>query len=641
MKKIVLSLIVTLVSFFGFVPPASATEGASGSEVVDGVDTGVTWGAVDGVQSPIEWKANPNTRQNGVQDIKISPTTGEVYFGGFFINAIDNPAGDYIIKYDPETGVFSTLGSDGSGGGALKAGDSNSGAPISGIWSMVFDSSGVLYVTGDFKIGESIYDVAKWDGTSWSAVGPDNTFESIGAGTAYKGRSIAVDSQDNIYVAGAFFNIGEDPLADGIVKWDGTSWSAIGGEAAVDIGCEGNGNWCLVAVAIGKDDAVYVGSNGMANLFGIPEADNIAKWNGTAWVALGSDGEGDGNLSGYALRIAVDTSGAVDIVYVSYNDSTLRDGSPVGHFIKWDGDAWSKAGPTQIVEDAVRAITVTSGGGVLIGGWFEEIVGNTIAKKLAYFDVDGNETYALGIDGEVPIFDSNQFVGGGDGVQALAIDADGRIYAGGTFENANSDPFADFISISSVTNLRPIGVSFSGGNRTRSSAFTWVGAQSISCPAPNPWVKEQLGFASNVKPVLVSAENTIGKTITQSSYDALRSSGVVFDTDSKKVSTATETLPIYGCKDKLLSGKVNQPIQFIAGGYTLQSDAHGFINTSDLKWHDTNGVTLYTNTAAFMHTIKFTQTGKYVVVLTEQPDTSRGLIPTYGVRSIRFVININ
>jgi len=171
--------------------------------------------------------------------------------------------------------------------------------------------------------------------------------------------------------------------------------------------------------------------------------------------------------------------------------------------------------------------------------------------------------------------------------------------------------------------------------------FPWVGAQSITCPSPNPWVNEKLGFASNAKPVLVSAENTIGKTITQGSYDALKSSGVVFDTVSTKVSTATETLPIYGCKDKLLSGKVNQPIQFIAGGYTLQSDAHGYINTADLKWHDTNGVTLYTNTAAFMHTINFTNPGKYVVVLTEQPDTSTGLIPTYGVRSIRFVININ
>jgi hypothetical protein len=180
------------------------------------------------------------------------------------------------------------------------------------------------------------------------------------------------------------------------------------------------------------------------------------------------------------------------------------------------------------------------------------------------------------------------------------------------------------------------------GETSSSLIFPWVGAQSVECPAPNPWVKEKLGFATNANPVLVSAENTVGKTITQDSYDALKSSGVVFDTVSNKVSTATETLPIYGCKDKLLTGKVNQPIQFIAGGYTLQSEAHGYIyNTAQLKWHDTNGVTLYTNTAAFMHTIKFTQTGKYVVVLTEQPDTSRGLIPTYGVRSVRFVINVN
>ena len=181
----------------------------------------------------------------------------------------------------------------------------------------------------------------------------------------------------------------------------------------------------------------------------------------------------------------------------------------------------------------------------------------------------------------------------------------------------------------------------SGPGAAGAAGFPWVGDQNITCPNPNPWVNENLGFATNAKPVLVSAENTVGKTITQSSYDSLKSSSVVFDTVSKKVSTATETLPIYGCKDKLLSGRVNQPIQFIAGGYTLQSDAHGYINTSDLKWHDTNGVTLYTNTAAFMHTVKFTKTGKYVVVLTEQPDTSRGLIPTYGVRSIRFVININ
>jgi hypothetical protein len=229
-------------------------------------------------------------------------------------------------------------------------------------------------------------------------------------------------------------------------------------------------------------------------------------------------------------------------------------------------------------------------------------------------------------------FDTFFTVDNWDQSYRIQVSSIGIIDLGGE-EDLNSFNSGDYTLYVSVGNF--------GSNENSSVSAPWIGTQSISCPAPNPWVKEKLSFATNAKPVLISAENTIGKTVTQSSYDALKSAGVVFDTVSTKVSTATETLPIYGCKDKLLSGKLNQPIQFIAGGYTLQSDAHGYINTADLKWHDTNGVTLYTNTAAFMHTIKFTQTGKYVVVLTEQPDTSRGLIPTYGVRSIRFVININ
>jgi hypothetical protein len=236
---------------------------------------------------------------------------------------------------------------------------------------------------------------------------------------------------------------------------------------------------------------------------------------------------------------------------------------------------------------------------------------------------------------------SSELVGNGDQVIALSGETVSEFSLSVCIFDYDSDSGFDDVTArnSYIDSLNTDNCGDSPSSSTQ--GFPWVGAQSITCPAPNPWVKEQLGFASNAKPVLVSAENTIGKTITQSSYDSLKSSGVVFDTVSTKVSTATETLPIYGCKDKLLSGKVNQPIQFIAGGFTLQSDAHGYISTSDLEWHDTNGVTLYTNTAAFMNTIKFTNPGKYVVVLTEQPDTSRGLIPTYGVRSVRFVININ
>ena len=259
-------------------------------------------------------------------------------------------------------------------------------------------------------------------------------------------------------------------------------------------------------------------------------------------------------------------------------------------------------------------------------------IGNQVATIgiLAFFDNTGLTT--VNFSGNAPASVAD------DAFDNTAVGAKAYVFIGKTGFPANGTIWK---GLEIVYRSEGGGGGGGGGGDEEGIVNSWVGKQSISCSTPNPWVKEKLGFASNAKPVLVSAENTIGKTITQSSYDSLKSSGVVFDTVSKKVSTATETLPLYGCKDKLLSGKINQPIQFIAGGYTLQSDAHGYINTSDLKWHDTNGVTLYTNTAAFMHTIKFTKTGKYVVVLTEQPDTSRGLIPTYGVRSIRFEININ
>jgi uncharacterized delta-60 repeat protein len=259
-----------------------------------------------------------------------------------------------------------------------------------------------------------------------------------------------------------------------------------------------------------------------------------------------------------------------------------------------------------------------SDGKILVSSQINNDVTDLMA--LFRFNSDGSTDTSFGDDGQIETLVGTE----GSEPGFVVLQSDGKIVVAGT-------AYPDFAVVRYLN----------GGGNTVSKTVPWVGAQSITCPAPNPWVREKLGFAYNAEPVLVSAENTVGKTITQGSYDALKSSGVVFDTVSNKVSTATETLPIYGCKDKLLSGKVNQPIQFIAGGYTLQSDAHGYINTADLKWHDTNGVTLYTNTAAFMHTIKFTKTGKYVVVLTEQPDTSRGLIPTYGVRSVRFVININ
>jgi uncharacterized delta-60 repeat protein len=288
-----------------------------------------------------------------------------------------------------------------------------------------------------------------------------------------------------------------------------------------------------------------------------------------------------------------------------------------------------EANSVVVQRDGKIVVAGTSNSGEAISDYTDQ---TRIDFAVARYNTDGSIDESFGTDGII----TTAFGALSAEANSVVVQSDGKIVVAGTSDSGDPE-FGDNNLDFAVARYS---ITVSGGDSS-SNELIWVGAQSTSCPAPNPWVKEKLGFATNAKPVLSSAENSVGKTITQSSYDALKTSGVAFDTVSKKVSTATETLPIYGCKDKLLSGKINQPIQFIAGGYTLQSDAHGYINTADQKWHDINAVTLYTNTAAFMHTVKFTKAGKYVVVLTEQPDTSGGLIPTYGVRSIRFVINVN
>jgi uncharacterized delta-60 repeat protein len=338
-------------------------------------------------------------------------------------------------------------------------------------------------------------------------------------------------------------------------------------------------------------------------------------------VALQSDGKivaagySDNGTKGYFALVRYNTNGTLDTTFDTDGKVTAAVGS---------------------IDDGIESVLVQSDGKIVAVGYSDR--GTYYEMAVARFDSTGSLDSTFSGDG----IQTTDVGPGHDEAWAAVLQSDGKILAAGPTNNGTDEDFAlvRYLS-SSSSGGGGSGGGGSGGDNPVALDFPWVGDQSISCPEANPWINEKLDFAKNVKPVNADAENSVGRTITHDSFETLKSSGVFFDTDSKKVNTATETLPDFGCKDRLLSGKVNQPIQFIAGGYTLQSDAHGYINTADQIWHDLNEVTLITNTAAFMQTIKFTKTGKYMVVLTEQPDTSAGISPTYGARSIRFVININ
>src|ERR1039458_1494505 len=79
-----------------------------------------------------------------------------------------------------------------------------------------------LYVGGFFDTagGGMAYNIAKWDGSAWSALG----WGMINSGSAVS--ALAVSGTD-LYAGGGFARAG-GVTANGIAKWDGSTWSALG-----------------------------------------------------------------------------------------------------------------------------------------------------------------------------------------------------------------------------------------------------------------------------------------------------------------------------------------------------------------------------------------------------------------------------
>ncbi len=105
---------------------------------------------------------------------------------------------------------------------------------------------------------DSIGRIGKWNGSSWSTVGP--YIED------YWVSALAVSASD-LYVGGDF----------GITKWNENGWSEI----ALYSGPDGP----LAALAVSGSD-LYVG--GYLNAAGGVSVNRVAKWNGSIWSTVGS-----------------------------------------------------------------------------------------------------------------------------------------------------------------------------------------------------------------------------------------------------------------------------------------------------------------------------------------------------------------
>jgi trimeric autotransporter adhesin len=387
-------------------------------------------------------------------------------------------------------GVLVALASAAGPGGWDHLGETP-GAPPTDSLNLVASAlevtPGAIYVGGKFTDAGGIADadrIAKWNGSSWSAV--SSSTEQITNGEVF---AIAV-AGDKVYAGGTFSDAGGSG-ADNLAVWNGTSWEpfcilpgkSIGNVKALQVvgstlyvgGDFQDGGGVLTADYLlacdlatgapsdtiadpahpfsGPVKALTATSNGrlyaggrFGNLENIPAADNVAFLDCGGWHPRGAGaGACTCALDAYVRGLG---SNGTD-VYVGTEGSNVDGLAQADHVAKWSGSAWSAMGSNTGGTDGwFPAGTnihdlVSVGPNVFATGTFQNANGEPLADNIAWFD--GSKWRPVGSNGA----GNGPWVGEGS---ALAIVGQ-QLYAAGNFSSAGGDLLAGSVASFSLSQI--------------------------------------------------------------------------------------------------------------------------------------------------------------------------------------------
>lgn len=334
------------------------------------------------------------------------------------------PNGDLVIG-----GHFHHVGGVPANGIARWNGTSWSGfgtANNLSVTALAVMPNGDLVAGGDGGPNASMNPISRWNGSQWSTLGTGVPAGSSWTGYAGKVQSLLLLANGDLAVGGTFGSIG-GLTSTCLARWNGTSYAAIPG-------C--TGAYSLVEtpagiVASGATVGLWNGSTWstlgaespfVAHLSHMPNGDvlatgsfdlgngqmlHVARWDGTAWRALGVNWNGPVNA---LLRLPDDS-------LVAGGEFTFADGVPAQRLGRWQG-SWSELGGGVSHASAtarVAALARLANGDLLVGGTFTH-AGGTPANNVAVWN--GTQWSALGS-------------GLGAGVNAVAQRGNGNIVVGG------------------------------------------------------------------------------------------------------------------------------------------------------------------------------------------------------------------
>jgi len=248
------------------------------------------------LRSTGQWNAlgPPNVAGTYTQILAIAEDDVYVYFGGGFLNFDNIPNADYIVRYNKQTGAWSSLGTGMNGN----------------VWALTLAPDGTLFAGGSFTLagGVAANYVASWNGAAWSP---------LGVGTNHFVFALAVGNDGLLFVGGRFTLAG-GVAANYVASWNGAAWAALG--AGMD-------DW-VYDLVVAPSGALFAG--GRFTAAGGVGASRVARWLDGAWAALGA------GVDNTVWALAVTGAG---VLYVG-GEFHNAGGSAALHVAKWDGAAW-------------------------------------------------------------------------------------------------------------------------------------------------------------------------------------------------------------------------------------------------------------------------------------------------------------
>lgn len=256
--------------------------------------------------------------------------------------------------------------------------------------SIVFDdgTGPALYIGGDFPEFNGVpgtQGIAKWDGSSWS---------SVGGGMNANGRVHAFAIYDDgtgpaLYVGGAFTGAGGVANTNSVARWDGTSWSPA------QTGTPLSGAVYALEVAnLNEAEGPRLYAAGSLGSNAIRKLD----LNTGNWVIVGTTNNG-----GFVWDLQAFTEAGVSYLFAAGTFTTINSSSRVS-LARYNGTTWSSAGNTNAFGSVYELHVHDDGNGPALyaGGLFTSIGSVQVSKIAKRTPAGGWQALGAGIGGPQP-----------------------------------------------------------------------------------------------------------------------------------------------------------------------------------------------------------------------------------------------